>query len=729
MHAADLDLPVRLEETLDGLSRPAPRRRRGHRPAFGAAAGDLCEFVLGGGKRIRPDVRVVGLARRGRRPGRARRSTPVLRAVSRAGADPGVRARARRPHGRLRHPPRPPDRARRVRPQARRRGAGAAGPPGSAPRPPSCSATSPWSGPTTCCAAAGLRRRRRRARGGPVARRCAPRCSAGSTSTCSYQSTGDASRARGAADRPLQDRRVHRRTAAAPRRGARRRRARTWSTGYRRFGADIGVAFQLRDDLLGRVRRPGGDRQARGRRPARGQADAAARRSPSSGPTSAARRPRWPRSSTPSATRSSTTPASTAIRDLLDELGAVQAVEQRIAALTGSALDALGAGGGRRAGRVPAGRPGRRGHPAAPVRTVSRAAPTTWWSSARASPGCPPRCTCSAPGAASRSSSGPTTRAAAPGALDLETDRGHLPGRHRPDRADDADAARGGVRRRRGEARGAARPRRRSTPPTARASPTAPRSTSTPTPTRWRPRSGGSAGRTSAAGYGAAARPGSTQLYRAEIDRFIGANFDSPLGAARPGPGPAGARSAGSAGSRPRIARYLPDERLQRIFSFQALYAGVPPQRALGAYGVIAYMDTDRGRVLPAGRDARRSAGRWPSAAAGGRGARSCYGRTVTGLERSGGRVTAVRHRASAERRPDASAWPCDAVVLTPDLPVVHALLGRAPRRPVPLRWSPSAVVLHAGAAHALVPSWRTTRSRSARRGSGRSARSSTRAG
>ena len=35
--------------------------------------------------------------------------------------------------------------------------------------------------------------------------------------------------------------------------------------------------------------------------------------------------------------------------------------------------------------------------------------------------------------------------------------------------------------------------------------------------------------------------------------------------------------------------------------------------------------------------------------------------------------------------------------MLTPDLPVVHRLLGRAPRRPVPLRWSPSAVVLHAG--------------------------------
>ena len=43
------------------------------------------------------------------------------------------------------------------------------------------------------------------------------------------------------------------------------------------------------------------------------------------------------------------------------------------------------------------------------------------------------------------------------------------------------------------------------------------------------------------------------------------------------------------------------DKRLQRIFSFQALYAGVPPQRALGAYGVIAYMDTVAGVWFPRG--------------------------------------------------------------------------------------------------------------------------------
>ena len=51
VHAADLDLPVRLEETLTAF---LDLRRAGAAaidPAFGAAAGDLCEFVLGGWRR------------------------------------------------------------------------------------------------------------------------------------------------------------------------------------------------------------------------------------------------------------------------------------------------------------------------------------------------------------------------------------------------------------------------------------------------------------------------------------------------------------------------------------------------------------------------------------------------------------------------------------------------------------------------------------------------------
>jgi phytoene desaturase len=185
-----------------------------------------------------------------------------------------------------------------------------------------------------------------------------------------------------------------------------------------------------------------------------------------------------------------------------------------------------------------------------------------------------------------------------------------------------------------------------------------------------------------------------TRLYRAEIDTFIGANFDSPLNLL--GPDLVRLAALGGFGRLgPKVEKLLPDERLQRIFSFQALYAGVPPQTALGAYGVIAYMDTIAGVFFPKG--GMRAVGQALADAAVAAGAEIHYGRTVTGLERRLGRVTAVRHRAGDDRLADTDRTPSDAVVLTPDLPVVHELLGRTPRRIVPLRYSPSAVVLHAG--------------------------------
>ncbi len=183
-------------------------------------------------------------------------------------------------------------------------------------------------------------------------------------------------------------------------------------------------------------------------------------------------------------------------------------------------------------------------------------------------------------------------------------------------------------------------------------------------------------------------------LYDCEIDTFIGANHDSPWGLLGPDLVRL-ARLGGFGRLGPRVARFLPDPRLQRIFSFQSLYAGVAPQHALGAYGVIAYMDTVAGVWFPRG--GMRALGQALADAAEAAGARILHGRTVTGLARSGGRVTAVRHRASGDPTADSERLPCDAVVLTPDLPVVEELVGRRRRRPVPLRWSPSAVVLHAG--------------------------------
>ncbi|MFF4324449.1 phytoene desaturase family protein [Streptomyces sp. NPDC001568] len=176
------------------------------------------------------------------------------------------------------------------------------------------------------------------------------------------------------------------------------------------------------------------------------------------------------------------------------------------------------------------------------------------------------------------------------------------------------------------------------------------------------------------------------EIYQAQMNRFIDANFDSPLSLLNPDL----ARLAALGGFgrlQPKIGRFLTDERLQRVFSFQALYAGIPPARALAAYAVIAYMDTIAGVYFPQG--GMHAVPTAMSAAAADAGATLHYGQTVTALERTGERITAVIT--------DQQRIPCDAVVLTPDLPAAYRLLGARPRRPLALRHSPSAVVLHAG--------------------------------
>lgn len=178
-----------------------------------------------------------------------------------------------------------------------------------------------------------------------------------------------------------------------------------------------------------------------------------------------------------------------------------------------------------------------------------------------------------------------------------------------------------------------------------------------------------------------------TDLYRLERDTFIGANFDSPFDLVTPKLAHLAA-IGGFGRLGPRIGRFLADERLRRLFSFQSLYAGLAPARALAAYGVIAYMDTVAGVWFPRGGVAEVTEAM--AGAATGAGADIRLSTGAAWLERRGDRVSAVR-TTHGER------IPCDAVVLTPDLPVSYRLLGMAPRRPLRPRWSPSAVVLHAG--------------------------------
>ncbi|MFJ9150464.1 phytoene desaturase family protein [Streptomyces sp. NPDC102270] len=193
------------------------------------------------------------------------------------------------------------------------------------------------------------------------------------------------------------------------------------------------------------------------------------------------------------------------------------------------------------------------------------------------------------------------------------------------------------------------------------------------------------AGAAEAAGY-RRLRAWLERLYRVQMRRFIDADFDSPLSLLHPDL----ARLAALGGFGrldARIGRFLHDERLRRVFSFQSLYAGVAPERALAAYAVIAYMDTVAGVWFPRG--GMHALPRAMADAAADAGADLRFGEAVTRLERSGERITAVVT--------DTGRIACDAVVLTTDLPVAYRLLGRAPRRPVGLRFSPSAVILHAG--------------------------------
>jgi phytoene desaturase len=174
------------------------------------------------------------------------------------------------------------------------------------------------------------------------------------------------------------------------------------------------------------------------------------------------------------------------------------------------------------------------------------------------------------------------------------------------------------------------------------------------------------------------------ELYRLQLTAFIDRNLDSPLDLL----GPelvALARRGGFGRLSRHVARNFRDDRLRRLFSFQALYAGVSPFRAIAAYAVIAQLDIGAGVWHPAGGIA--AVPRALEAAAIDAGVDFRYGATVEELETSGRRVSAVR-LAGGDR------LPADAVVVTTDEP--HRLVPglRGPRRP---RYSPSCVALHLG--------------------------------
>ncbi|WP_222263888.1 phytoene desaturase family protein [Modestobacter marinus] len=179
------------------------------------------------------------------------------------------------------------------------------------------------------------------------------------------------------------------------------------------------------------------------------------------------------------------------------------------------------------------------------------------------------------------------------------------------------------------------------------------------------------------------------ELYRLQLRTFIDRNLDSPLDLA----GPELVRLVRRGGFRrlsSHVAAAFTDERLRRLFSFQALYAGVSPYRAIAAYAVIAQLDIGAGVWHPEG--GIGAVPRAMAAAAADAGVVLRYGAEVAELETRGDRVSGVRLA-------DGDRLPADAVVVTADAP--HRLVPglRGPRRPV---HSPSCVALHLGVRAAL---------------------------
>jgi phytoene desaturase len=142
------------------------------------------------------------------------------------------------------------------------------------------------------------------------------------------------------------------------------------------------------------------------------------------------------------------------------------------------------------------------------------------------------------------------------------------------------------------------------------------------------------------------------------------------------------------------VERFFSDPRLHRIFSFQAMYAGLAPYEALSIYAVITYMDAVNGVVIPDG--GMHALPRALAGAAERAGTTFRYATPVDQiLLRDGDTGPVVGVRLAGGEVLAASA-----VVANPDLPVAYRTLVPGLRSPRAARrgtFSPSAAVWHVG--------------------------------
>lgn len=183
------------------------------------------------------------------------------------------------------------------------------------------------------------------------------------------------------------------------------------------------------------------------------------------------------------------------------------------------------------------------------------------------------------------------------------------------------------------------------------------------------------------------------ELYRVEMPNYIDANIDSVLDLVKPvRAGATLVRLGGFGKLGKKVASFFDDERLQRIFSFQSMYAGLAPYEALALYAVITYMDSIEGVYVPEGGMHAMATGLADAVVKAGAIIR--YDTPVTEIRRDiSGRVTGVVLG-------DGEFVPADMVVCNPDLPVAYRDLlpaVRMPRVAEKGKYSPSCLLWVAG--------------------------------
>jgi phytoene desaturase len=177
------------------------------------------------------------------------------------------------------------------------------------------------------------------------------------------------------------------------------------------------------------------------------------------------------------------------------------------------------------------------------------------------------------------------------------------------------------------------------------------------------------------------------RLFDLEFADFIDRDYRSLASLLRQPAALARLATAGGFGRlQPAVDRFFDDPRLQRLFSFQAMYAGMSPMRALAMYSVITYLDTVQGVFFPRGGVHELATGL--ARAATDAGADLRLGVEVAAIAPAAGGLPARVHTSDG-------TFDAEVVVANPDLPAVYDQLVDvdAPRRLRRGHYSPSCLL------------------------------------